>query len=263
MMLTQQPAIRALILDMDGVIWRDNQAIGDLPWIFTTIRQLNWQVSLATNNATRSIDQYLEKLHRFGVDLAPDQIITSAEATARYLHKRHPEGGNVYIVGESGLVNALAEKGFTKSEKDVVAVVASFDRQFNYDKLRQAALLIRAGAPLIATNADLTFPMPEGLIPGAGAILASIVAGAQTQPTIIGKPETEMYYLAIERMQVPNEATLVVGDRLETDIAGAQKIGCQTALVFSGVTSLQGAEKWQPPPNWVTEDLTALLKKFL
>ena len=263
MTLTQQPAIRALILDMDGVVWRDNQAIGDLPWIFNTIKQLNWQVSLATNNATRSVDQYLEKLGQFGVELSPEQIITSGEATANYLHKRHPEGGNVYVVGESGLVNALADKGFTRSEKDVVAVVASFDRQFNYDKLRQAALLIRAGAPLIATNADLTFPMPEGLIPGAGAILASIVAGAQTQPIIIGKPEPEMYTLAIERMQVPNETTLVVGDRLETDIAGAQKIGCQTALVLSGVTSLPVAEKWQPSPDWVTEDLTALLKKFL
>ena len=263
MTLPQQPAIRALILDMDGVVWRDNQAIGDLPWIFNTIKQLNWQVSLATNNATRSVDQYLEKLRQFGVELSPEQIITSGEATANYLHKRHPEGGNVYVVGESGLVNALADKGFTRSEKDVVAVVASFDRQFNYDKLRQAALLIRAGAPLIATNADLTFPMPEGLIPGAGAILASIVAGAQTQPIIIGKPEPEMYTLAIERMQVPNETTLVVGDRLETDIAGAQKIGCQTALVLSGVTSLPVAEKWQPSPDWVTEDLTALLKKFL
>jgi 4-nitrophenyl phosphatase len=260
---TNPPAIHALILDMDGVLWRDKQAIGDLLWIFNTIRQLNWQVSLATNNASRSVDQYLEKLHQFGVDLVPDQIITSGEATASYLQKMYPNGGEVYIVGEAGLERTLAAKGFTKSEKDVLAVVSSFDRQLTYEKIMRAALLVRAGAPLIATNADLTFPMPEGLVPGAGAILASIVAATQTQPTIIGKPEPEMYNLAIERMQAPIEATLVVGDRLETDIAGAQKIGCQTALVLSGVTSLQAAQKWQPAPNWVTEDLTALLMKFL
>ena len=258
-----KPAVRALILDMDGVLWRDNQPIGDLPWIFEKIYQLNWQVSLATNNASRSVAQHREKLHKFGVELKPEQIITSGEATASYLQQRYPNGGNVFVVGESALEETLADKGFTISEKDVVAVVASFDRQLTYEKLKRAALLIRAGAPLIATNADLTFPMPEGLIPGAGSILASIVAATQAKPTIIGKPEPEMYNLAIARMQAPEEATLVVGDRLETDIAGAQMIGCQTALVLSGVTSLQSAESWQPSPDWVAEDLTALIKNFL
>jgi len=261
--LTHNPGVRALILDMDGVLWRDNQAIGDLPWIFAKIKQLNWQVSLATNNASRSVAQYLEKLHQFGVDLTPEQIITSGEATANYLYQRYPNGGNIFVVGESGLEKTLADKGFIKSEKDVLAVVSSFDRLLTYDKLKRAALLIRAGAPLIATNADLTFPTPEGLVPGAGAILAAIVAATQVLPIIIGKPEPEMYRLAIARMQVPDEATLVVGDRLETDIAGAQKIGSQTALVLSGVTTLQAAEQWQPSPHWVTEDLTALLKNFL
>ena len=263
MSISKKPAIRALILDMDGVLWRDNQPIGDLPWVFGKIDQLGWQVSLATNNATRSVDQHLEKLHLFGVDLKPDQVITSGEATANYLYQRYPDGGNVFVVGENGLEKTLAGKGFIRSEQDVLAVVMSFDRQLTYDKLKRAALLVRAGAPLIATNADLTFPMPEGLVPGAGAILASVVAATQVKPTIIGKPEPEMYRQAIARMQVPAEVTLVVGDRLETDIAGAQIIGCQTALVLSGVTSLQSAEEWQPSPDWIADDLPALLTNFL
>jgi 4-nitrophenyl phosphatase len=260
---SDKPAIRALILDMDGVLWREDQAIGDLPWIFDKIKQLNWQVSLATNNASRSNAQHLEKLHRFGIDLKTDQVITSGEATANYLHQIHPEGGNVFVVGENGLEKTLAEYGFKNSERDVLAVVASFDRQLTYDKLKRAALLVHTGVPLIATNADLTFPMPEGQVPGAGAILAAIVAATQVTPIIIGKPEPEMYRLAITRMHVPEESTLVVGDRLETDIAGGQKIGCQTALVLSGVSSRQAAEKWQPPPGWVVHDLTALIKNFL
>jgi 4-nitrophenyl phosphatase len=262
MSVSQTPPIRALILDMDGVLWREEQAIGDLPWIFNKINELNWQVSLATNNASRSPVQHLEKLHRFGVKLGIDQVVTSGEATANYLHHRFPQGGNVYMVGENGLEKTLAAYGFTNSEKDVLAVVSSFDRQLTYDKLMRAALLVRAGAPLIATNADLTFPMPEGQVPGAGAILAAIVAATQAQPTIIGKPEPDMYRMAIERMHVSAEDTLVVGDRLETDIAGGQKIGCPTALVLSGVSSRQAAEKWQPSPDWVTEDLTALITRF-
>ncbi len=260
--LAQKSSIRAIILDMDGVLWREEQAIGDLPWIFNQIQALNWQVALATNNASRSPAQHLEKLRRFGVDLRPEQVVTSGEATAHYLQKRFPQGGNVYMVGENGLEKTLSAVGFTNSEEDVLAVISSFDRQLTYDKLKRAALLVRAGAPLIATNADLTFPMPEGQVPGAGAILAAIVAATQVQPTIIGKPAPDMYRLAIERMGVPEAATLVVGDRLETDIAGGQKIGCPTALVLSGVSSRQAADAWQPAPDWVTEDLTALIQEF-
>ena len=263
MSFSNKSEVRGLILDMDGVLWRENQAIGDLPWIFNKIKELNWQVSLATNNASRSNAQHLDKLRQFGVELNVEQIITSGDATAYYLRRQYPNGGKVFIVGENGLEKTMAEYGFTNCEKDVLAVVASFDRQLTYDKLMRAALLIRAGAPLVATNADLTFPMPEGQVPGAGAILAAIVAATQAQPTVIGKPEPEMYRLAMARMKVPEKATLVVGDRLETDIAGGQKIGCPTALVLSGVSSKQAAEQWQPSPDWVADDLTALIKNFL
>jgi 4-nitrophenyl phosphatase len=257
-----QTDLRALILDMDGVLWRDKQPIGDLPGIFGQIERRGWQVVLATNNATRSIPQYLDKLRNFGVNLGPEQVINSAQAAAHYLSQRHPQGGPVYFIGEDGLAQALEEKGFIFSEQDPLAVVVGMDRQFTYEKLTTGTRFIRAGAPFIGTNPDRTFPTPEGLIPGTGSILAALEAASYTKPVIVGKPAPEMYRVALERMKVKPSQTLVVGDRLETDIAGAQQIGCRTGLVLSGVTSPQAAGSWTPPPDWICQDLTALLESI-
>ena len=251
--------IRGLILDMDGVLWRDNQPIGDLPGIFAQIEGRGWGVVLATNNATRSIAQYLDKLRGFGVELRPEQVINSAQAAAHYLSQQHPQGGPVYLIGEDGLTQALEEKGFYFSDRDPLAVVVGMDRQFTYKKMTDGTRLIRAGVPFIGTNPDRTFPTPEGLIPGTGSILAAIEAASYTKPVIVGKPAPEMYRVALERMVIEPSQCLVVGDRLETDIAGAQQIGCLTGLVLSGVTSPDAAKSWMPSPNWICQDLTNLL----
>ena len=262
MELINTPKIEALILDMDGVLWRDNQTIGDLPAVFSKIRQRGWKVTLATNNATLSVEQYLEKLASFGVTLGPEQIVNSTMAVVHYLSQRHPQGGSVYVVGESSLVHTLAESKFINSEKATLAVIVGMDRGVTYEKLRRATLLIRSGVPFIGTNPDKTFPTPEGLVPGAGAILAAVEAATSAQPIIIGKPSPEMYRVALERMGVSPASTVVVGDRLETDIAGGQQLGCRTGLVLSGVTDLQAAHDWVPAPDWIEPDLTALLDKL-
>jgi len=251
--------IRALILDMDGVLWRDNLPIGNLAVIFERVVSLGWQVTLATNNATRSTDQYLEKLAKFGVTLSNRQIVTSAHAVTSYLQETLPTGSNVFLVGEPAFKRMLMEHGFQISDEKVAAVVASLDRAINYEKLAKATSLIRAGAPFIATNPDPTFPTPEGLIPGAGSILAAIEAASGAKPKILGKPSPGMYQVAMQRMQVTPEKTVVIGDRLETDIMGAQRIGCLTGLVLSGVTSPETAATWQPAPDWIASDLSALI----
>ena len=256
-------SINALILDMDGVLWRDSQSIGDLPTIFSRITQCGLKISLATNNSTLSVEQYLKKLRSFGVSLAPEQIVNSSMAVVHYLSQRYPNGGNVHIIGEEGLIQTLANSNFQQGEGAVLAVVVSMDRQLTYEKLRRAALLIRSGIPFIGTNPDKTFPTPEGLVPGAGAILAAVEAATSIEPVIVGKPSPEMYLVAMERMEVLPEATLVVGDRLETDIAGGQQLGCQTGLVLSGVTSLQAARSWVPAPDWIEPDLTTLLDRLM
>jgi 4-nitrophenyl phosphatase len=258
----QASRIKSVILDMDGVLWRDDQPIGNLPDVFQMLGSLGWNSTLATNNASRSVEQYLTKLEDFGVQLRPDQIVTSAEATAHYLRKQYPEGGKVYVIGGSGLERTLESYGFEISDGDVIAVVVSFDRRLTYEKLERATLLVRAGAPLIGTNPDRSFPTPQGLVPGAGAILAAVVTASDVTPVVIGKPAPEMYLIAMERMGSSPATTLVIGDRLETDIAGAQDMGCMTALMLSGVTSENAARNWNPPPDWVATDLTELLKMF-
>lgn len=256
------PPIHSLILDMDGVLWRDKQPLGNLPDIFAQIDKLGWRVVLATNNSTASTKEYLQKITSLGVSLQPHQVVTSSLATAHYLNRKYPGGGQVYIIGETGLVQALEGRGYTHGEKDPLAVVVGLDRQLTYDKLCRATLLIRSGLPFIATNSDITFPTPQGLAPGAGAILSALETASDTKPHVVGKPAPELYQVALERMEAEVETTLVVGDRLETDIAGAQVLGCLTALVLSGATSMQEAKAWRPAPDWIADDLTSLLKNF-
>jgi 4-nitrophenyl phosphatase len=254
------PPIRALILDMDGVIWREDQPLGDLPVIFEQIRQRGYKVILATNNATLSISQYMDKLAGFGVTLKNWQIINSAQATAHYLKQKYPQGGPVFIVGENGLQEALTEAGFYQAGSEVLAVVTGLDRHISYDKLNRATKLIRSGAIFVGTNPDPTFPEKDGIAPGTGSILALLEAASEVKPIIIGKPAPEMYRVAMERMEVGVAETLVVGDRLKTDIAGAQELGCRTGLVLSGVTSEAESLEWTPSPDLIAKDLTELIK---
>ena len=259
------PNINALILDMDGVLWRDSTPIGDLPAVFARMRERELKVALATNNATKTVEQFLEKFANFGVELEPWQIISSAVAAANVLSRSFPEGGSVFVVGENGICQALADYGFTpisdpQDETVPVAVMSSFDRSVTYQKLSRATLHIRAGAPFYGTNPDKTFPTPQGLVPGAGSILAAIEAATSVEPIIIGKPEPAMMHMALERLDTTPEVTLVVGDRLETDIAAGQAAGCKTALVLSGVSTRQQAEAWQPASDFIASDLASLVE---
>lgn len=244
---------------MDGVLWQGLQPIGDLPSIFNRIHQQGWKVVLVTNNATRTPLQYVERLANFGVSVEPWQVINSVDVVTSYMARQYPSGGTVYVIGEEGITKALADKGFTTGEKNVLAVIVGMDRQLSYEKLSRATLLIRSGVPFIGTNPDRTFPVPEGLVPGAGAILAALEAATSVKPLIMGKPSPAIYQLALERLEASAAETLVVGDRLETDIAGAQAIGCRTAVVLSGVATEAEALAWQPQPDIITKDLTSLV----
>ena len=255
-----QPRVRGLILDMDGVIWRSNQPIGNLAFLFQQMKDAQLGVMLATNNATLSIEQYLAKLQGFGIQLEPWQIINSGQATAYRMSQDFPQGGSVYLVGENGIATALAERGFSLSDQDdIVAVVVGLDRNITYEKLKHATLAIRRGIPFYGTNPDPTFPAPEGLLPGAGSIITTVQTASGVAPVIAGKPFPAMFNLALERMGLKPEETLCVGDRLDTDIAGGQRVGCRTAVVLTGVSTLEEAQAWMPAPDLIAPDLTTLL----
>lgn len=252
--------IRGVILDMDGVLWSGDQPLGDLPSIFAEMEQRGWKISLATNNSSRTIPQYVDRLAGFGVIVRPDQVVNSSIVTAAHLKRLFPDGGPVFVLGEEALANTMADMGFYSTTESPLAVVVGIDFHLTYDKLAQATLLVRSGALLIATNADTTFPTSRGLLPGTGAILAALVTATKKQPLIIGKPNPTLYRFALDRMGLLPEEVLVVGDRLEIDIAGAQALRCRTGLVLSGATALEQVADWNPPPEWVASDLTSLLK---
>lgn len=252
--------LRALLLDMDGVLWRGDQPLGDLPALFNRITRMELAVALVTNNATRSVAAYVEKLRRFGVTMPPERIFNSAQAAVAALRELLPPGSPVFVVGEGGLIETLEQAGYPMTtDGDAQAVVAALDRGLSYAKLKQATLLLRRGVPFIGTNPDRTYPTPEGLVPGAGAILAALEAASDRRPRIVGKPEPLLFRLALERLGVRPEEALVVGDRLETDIAGGQRAGCYTALVLSGVTDAEQARRWSPPPDLIVPDLIHLV----
>jgi len=257
------PTARGLVLDMDGVLWRDADPIGDLGAIFMSIAARGLRVVLCTNNSTRTPEQYLERLRGFGVGLEPWQIITSSGALAHALSQRFPARGDVYVLGEHGLTEALRESHFRPisdgEATGAVAVAMGMDRGITFAKLRAATLLIRGGVPFYATNPDRTFPTPEGLIPGAGALIAALATATDVEPIVVGKPQPAMIELALERLATPRDDTFVVGDRLETDIAAGQAVDCPTALVLSGVSTREMAAAWRPPLEIIAADLTELV----
>lgn len=256
--------IRSLILDMDGVLWREPEPIGDLPRIFDRINKAGLKVLMATNNASRTPQQHLEKISSYGIpNLEPWQVVSSIDATGAYLAHKYAKGSHIFVVGEQPLVDVIESQGFIVTPDNAVAVVAAIDRGLTFKKLSEAALLIRAGADFIGTNPDRSFPTPMGLVPGAGAIQALLQTATDVPPLIMGKPNPAMYELAMQRLGTRPAETLVVGDRAETDIEGAQAIGCRTALVLSGVTTEEQALKWRPAPDLIAKDLSEVLDRIL
>lgn len=167
------------------------------------------------------------------------------------------------MIGEDGLSTALAQKGFQVLSVDrageASAVVMGMDRGINFEKAVEAALLVAKGIPFYATNPDRTFPTPRGQIPGAGAWISVITTATGITPVIAGKPFPLLIQSGLEALETAASETLVVGDRLETDIAAGQAAGCPTALVLSGVTSRREAETWEPRPDIIADDLASLV----
>jgi len=218
MILDQLPNLRAVILDMDGVLYREDTPIGNLPSIFARMDELGFKVIMATNNAMKTPALFQEKLAGFGVHVDETQIINSSLATAQILRKRFPQGGPVYIYGEVGLTQALQDQGFFPAQENVLAVVAGMNRSLTYKSLGEVANVVRSGVPFYGTNPDATFPTPNGLLPGAGTVIAAIEVASGVKPILCGKPYPAMMQIALERLGTLPEETLIIGDRLDTDI---------------------------------------------
>jgi len=251
--------LRGFIFDMDGVIYRGNDALPGAAQLIAALKDASVPFIYLTNNSSTPPDQVSARLDRMGIPTRPAEVLTSAEATAAALASELP-GRRVLVVGEEGIRQALQEHGFelTEDHRYAEAVVAGIDRQVTYDRLREAALAIRNGAAFVATNTDRTLPTEVGLIPGAGAIVGALEIATDVTPTVIGKPSAEIFRQAVERLGIDAAHVGAVGDRPETDIVGGQRAGLHTIAVLTGVGTAADFAALESPPDWVFADLAAL-----
>ena len=257
--------VQNLIVDMDGVLWRGAKPLPGLADFFAFLRRKPINFVLATNNASKTITHYIQRLEGCGIEITPQEIITSAQATAEYLAEQTEPGTPIYVIGMTGLRQPLMEHGFRllddhKEPGHARYVVVGWDRNLTYTKLTAAALHIRAGATFIGTNPDPTWPSERGQAPGTGATLAALQTATKVEPTVIGKPSPLMFQIAMGRMRADAAHTAMIGDRLTTDIAGAKNAGLKTVLLLSGVTSPAALAASMIQPDLSFENLAALIQ---
>jgi 4-nitrophenyl phosphatase len=252
--------IRTVLFDMDGVLYRGRQVLPGVHKLLAFLDEHGISYGCLTNNSTQTPEEYERKLAAMGLRVPAAHIITSALATGRYLRQEYSAGTTIYSIGMSGLRDTLFGDGyFIESDLAPALVVQGGDFEVTYDKLRKACLAIRAGARYVLTNPDSTYPTEEGLIPGAGAIAAALQAATEVEPFVIGKPGVIMFQVAVELLGGNNETTLMIGDRLDTDILGASHADLHNALVLTGVSTRSDIVDNLCRPEIIVEDLVELL----
>jgi 4-nitrophenyl phosphatase len=264
--------LRALIFDLDGVIWRGHTPIPGAVDAVKLLRASGRRCFYATNNSRLSQPEFAQRLRDIGLELSDDDVVTSSIATAWHLAPQFPSGFRAYVVGEHGIKGELEKIGGTilsDEEADLTQsvdiVVVGIDRFFSYEKLRLAQKFLLRGARFVATNSDWTFPTEDGVVPGAGSIVAAVEAASGVKPQIIGKPAPAMLQGCARQFGLPLERTAMVGDRLDTDVACAHRAGMPALWVATGVhtreqaLSAEGDER----PDALFEDLAELAAAVL
>jgi glycerol-1-phosphatase len=249
----------SLLFDLDGVLYRGDHAIEGADDIVRELRTRGRGLAFVTNNSSRTPTQVAAKLAGVGIEVDTAEIVTSAVATADLLSERGVR--QAFVIGEAGIRDALRERGVEVLDgvpEHVDVVVVGWDRSVDYERLKTASLLVQRGAGLVATNADASYPAPDGLWPGAGAILAAVTTTTNAPVEIVGKPHPPLFRSALER--AGGGAAISVGDRLDTDVAGAASLGWDSLLVFSGVTHPANLIRSEVLPTFVGRGVSALLR---
>lgn len=263
-------AVRTFVFDLDGVVYRGEQPLPGAVDTIKILRQLGHQVYFLTNNSTQTRTTYALKLRGMGIEADEGCIMTSSYATALYLNEIGARGASVYVVGEGGLdeeISAIGMKLVRNGASDRAEyVIVGLDRDFCYDTLVTAQQSILHGARFIATNRDGTYPLENDVvIPGGGTMVAAIEAATGVKPLLIGKPEIYAVRKVLDLAHASPEESVVVGDRLDTDILAGKRIGATTVLVLTGVTTradLESAPE-EMQPDIVVDILPQMLDKVL
>ncbi len=263
---TDEPPARVYdvaLLDLDGVIYLGSTVIDGVPDALDEARRAGMRLAFVTNNASRTPAAIAQMLSGMGVAATPDEVTTSAQAACHVLADKLPAGAKVLVVGTTGLIEAARERGFTlvdSAEDEPAAVVQGYGANVGWKDLAEATVAVRRGAWYVATNLDSTVPSERGALPGNGALVGVVQATTGVTPTSTGKPDPAMHRESVQRSGASRP--IVVGDRLNTDVEGASRVGCDSMLVLTGVTTPADLLAAVPEqrPTYVAESARGLLE---
>src|SRR3954469_10360212 len=249
-----RPSVRAWLSDMDGVLVHEEDPIPGAADFVARLTGTGRPFLLLTNNSIYTPRDLKARLHRSGIDVPEDAIWTSALATAQFLDDQRP-GGTAYVIGEAGLTTALHEIGYVMTDRDPEYVVLGETRTYSFEATTTAIRLIEKGARFIATNPDVSGPSQQGPIPATGSVAALITKATGVDPYFVGKPNPLMMRSALNRIDAHSETTVMVGDRMDTDMVAGLEAGLRTVLVLTGSTRSDQIDRFPYRPSTVVESI--------
>jgi NagD protein len=250
--------VRAWLSDMDGVLVHEEEPIPGAAEFVARLTATGRPFLLLTNNSIYTPRDLQARLHRSGVDVPEDAIWTSAMATAQFHDDQRP-GGTAYVIGEAGLTTAMHEIGYVLSERDPEYVVLGETRTYSFEAITTAIRLIEKGARFIATNPDVSGPSVNGPIPATGSVAALITKATGVAPYFVGKPNPLMMRSALNRIDAHSETTVMVGDRMDTDVVAGLEAGLRTILVLTGSTRREQVERFPYRPTQIVESVADIV----
>jgi NagD protein len=246
--------IKNYLIDMDGVILSGTTLIPGAAEFLQRLRAQGIPFLILTNNSMYTARDLHVRLSYMGLDVPPEAIFTSALATAQFLHSQRP-GGRAYAIGESGLTTALHDIGYILTDQEPEYVVLGETTAYSFERITRAIRFVTAGARFIATNPDVMGPGEGGIVPATGAVAALISAATGVKPYYIGKPNPLMMRTALRTIEAHSEESVMIGDRMDTDIVAGTESGLRTILVLSGVTKREEVERFPYRPTWIKESI--------
>jgi NagD protein len=242
------------LTDMDGVLVHEQQGLPGAAEFIAELTRCGRRYLVLTNNSIYTPRDLRARLSRSGIDLPESAIWTSALATAQFLSEQSP-GSSAYVIGEAGLTSAMHDVGFVLSDEDVEFVVLGETRTYSFEAIARAIRLIDKGAKFIATNPDVTGPSAEGPLPATGAVAAMITAATKISPYYVGKPNPLMMRTALNRIGAHSETTIMIGDRMDTDVRSGLEAGMRTILVMTGSTRPEDIRAYPYRPSRVLDSI--------
>jgi NagD protein len=243
---------RGFICDMDGVIYHGNRLLPGAKEFVAWLLGNDKRFLFLTNSSERSPRELQQKLARMQIEVPVENFYTSALATAGFLASQHPRG-SAYVIGEAGLTNALYQEGFSMNDVNPDYVVVGDTRTYNFERVERAVQLVRGGARLIGTNPDLTGPSEGGIVPSTGSLIAPIELATNRKAYFVGKPNPLMMRHALKQLACRREETVIIGDRMDTDILSGIEAEIEPVLVLSGVTGAEDLPHFPYSPLYILE----------